>query len=67
MDMSFATQALTTEWAVKNRRSLKAEVVDVPDYIDETVATLKLKSMGISMDTLTKEQVAYLNEWQEGT
>jgi adenosylhomocysteinase len=67
MDMSFATQALTTEWAVKNRRKLKVAVNDVPDELDDIVASLKLKTMGIKMDKLTAEQIAYLNEWQEGT
>ncbi|KPK87061.1 adenosylhomocysteinase, partial [bacterium SM23_31] len=67
MDMSFSVQALTTEWAVKNRSNLKPGVYDVPGEIDDQVASLKLKSMNISIDTLTKEQVQYLNSWTMGT
>ncbi|MEW5692037.1 MAG: adenosylhomocysteinase [Candidatus Hydrogenedentota bacterium] len=67
MDMSFAIQALTTEYAVENRRKLQKKVYDVPDEINETVAKLKLKSMNIEIDTLTREQQGYLNTWKMGT
>jgi len=67
MDMSFATQALATEFAVKNRGKLEIKVIDVPAAIEDTVSTLKLKSMGIKIDKLTPEQVAYLAECGEGT
>lgn len=67
MDMSFATQALATEYAVKNKGKLVPKVYDVPKEIDQWVANLKLKSMGISIDTLTKEQEKYLASWEEGT
>ena len=67
MDMSFAVQALTTEYAVKNRGKLKPCVHPVPQAIDETVARLKLQTMEVRIDTLTKRQQAYLASWQEGT
>src|SRR5438034_7729425 len=56
MDMSFANQALSVEYMVKNGKSLEHKVHAVPAEIDQTVARLKLESMGISIDTLTKEQ-----------
>lgn len=67
MDMSFSVQALATEWSVKNRSKLSAKVYGVSAEIDERVASLKLKSMNISIDTLTDEQVRYLKSWEEGT
>jgi adenosylhomocysteinase len=67
MDMSFATQALTSEYAVKNRGKLAIKVHDVPTEIDEWDASLKLKSMGIKIDTLTEDQVEYLASWEMGT
>ena len=67
MDMSFAVQALTTEHAVKKRGKLDACVYDVPREIDEWVAALKLKSMGIQIDKLTAEQKKYLASWEMGT
>jgi adenosylhomocysteinase len=67
MDMSFSTQALATEYAIKNAGKLKHRVYEVPDEIEDWVATAKLKSMGISIDKLTPEQVKYLASWQEGT
>ena len=66
MDMSFSTQALAAEWLVKSKR-LAPAVYDVPEEIEETVAKLKLASMGISIDELTSEQKQYLSSWQEGT
>ncbi|GAB4157285.1 MAG: adenosylhomocysteinase [Planctomycetota bacterium] len=67
MDMSFAGQALCSEFAVKNRDSLKPGVHTVPAEIDETVATLKLQSLKIGIDTLTEEQKDYLSRWDMGT
>ena len=67
MDMSFATQALATEYCVKNRGKLKAAVHEVPNDVEKYVAREKLASMGISIDTLTKEQEAYLTGWEHGT
>jgi adenosylhomocysteinase len=67
MDMSFANQALSVEHLVKNSKKLEAKVYPVPTDIDEMVAKLKLKSMGIGIDTLTKEQEIYLASWSEGT
>ncbi len=67
MDMSFATQALASEWAVKNRKRLKSQVYDVPNEVENWVARLKLASMGIHLDTLTKKQKAYLTSWAVGT
>ena len=67
MDMSFAVQALTTEHVVKNHQKLEPRVYEVPVSIDTWVAELKLKSMGVSIDKLTAEQVKYLNSWNMGT
>jgi len=67
MDMSFANQALSAEYIIKNGTKLKKEVYTVPEKIDYSIAVLKLKAMGIKIDKLTKEQVAYLNAWNEGT
>ncbi|MBN1863217.1 MAG: adenosylhomocysteinase, partial [Dehalococcoidales bacterium] len=67
MDMSFANQALCLEYITKNRDQLETRVYSVPEDIDREIARLKLKSMGIEIDTLTLEQTAYLNSWHEGT
>ncbi|MEW6357227.1 MAG: adenosylhomocysteinase [Planctomycetota bacterium] len=67
MDMSFATQALTSEYCVKNKGKLDPIVHDVPKHIDAWVAKLKLKTMGIRIDALTPEQKKYLSSWGEGT
>ncbi|MBH77961.1 MAG: adenosylhomocysteinase [Dehalococcoidia bacterium] len=67
MDMSFANQALGTEWLVNNAATLQAQVHDLPDSIDEEIAKLKLQAMGIGIDTLTEEQQAYLSSWETGT
>ena len=67
MDMSFATQALQAEWVVKNQRKLRVRVYDVPLEIEERVCRLKLAAMGIDIDELTPEQVAYLASSGEGT
>ena len=67
MDMSFANQALTSEFIKKNAGRLKKQVYKVPLNIDEKVARLKLKAMGVQIDTLTREQKEYLASWQLGT
>ncbi|MEK7449323.1 MAG: adenosylhomocysteinase [Planctomycetota bacterium] len=67
MDMSFATQALVTEYAVKNHVKLSPQVYDVPVEIENWIARLKLESMGLKIDTLTPEQKKYLSSWSEGT
>jgi adenosylhomocysteinase len=67
MDMSFANQALSGEFIVKNADTLKNKVYPVPEDIDKEIARLKLSAMGIEIDILTEEQIAYLNSWQEGT
>ena len=61
MDMSFANQALGAEYVVKNHKKLKNQVYVIPEYIDEKIAAIKLKSMGISIDRLTAEQKKYLS------
>jgi adenosylhomocysteinase len=67
MDMSFANQALSLEYLVKNYQQLEKKVYSVPGDIDREIARLKLEGMGVLIDTLTPEQVAYLNSWEEGT
>jgi adenosylhomocysteinase len=67
MDMSFAAQALATEWSVSQRGKLEHKVYDVPRAVDEWVASLKLQTMGIFIDTLTAEQKKYLSSWEMGT
>jgi adenosylhomocysteinase len=67
MDMSFANQALCTEYMVKNHAELKNQVYRVPVTIDKEIARLKLASMGVAIDTLTAEQDAYLHSWEMGT
>jgi len=67
MDMSFANQALCAEYMVRNHTKLQNQVYPVPHNIDENIATLKLKAMGIEIDRLTSEQRKYLTSWEEGT
>jgi adenosylhomocysteinase len=67
MDMSFANQALCSEWMVKNHRTLEKRVYTVPEKIDKEIARLKLKAMGVKIDVLTDEQETYLNSWNQGT
>ncbi|MDD5311672.1 MAG: adenosylhomocysteinase [Dehalococcoidia bacterium] len=67
MDMSFANQALSLEYLVKTRGTLKPQVYPVPSDIDAEIGRLKLKSMDISIDKLTPQQQKYLNSWEEGT
>jgi len=67
MDMSFANQALSVEYLVSRAGKLSAKVYPVPEEIDRSIASLKLKSMGVRIDRLTKEQKHYLESWTEGT
>jgi len=67
MDMSFANQALATEYAVNHAASLERKVYSVPREIDEEIARLKLITMGVTLDQLTAEQAKYLASWDEGT
>ncbi len=67
MDMSFANQALAAEYMVKNAANLEKRVYSVPSEIDNEIARLKLAAMGVQIDTLTDEQLKYLNSWEEGT
>ncbi len=67
MDMSFANQSLSVEFLRRKARTLKKEVYPVPAAIDREVARLKLKSMGIGIDSATPEQERYLRAWSEGT
>jgi adenosylhomocysteinase len=67
MDMSFADQALSVEYMVKNHESLENKVYTVPEELDKKVARLKLESMGVKIDRLTPEQEEYLASWSEGT
>ena len=67
MDMSFANQALSAEYVVKHSSNLSRQVYPVPRHIDEKIAYLKLKSMGVNIDKLTKQQKEYLKSWELGT
>ena len=67
MDMSFANQALSAEYMMKNYQSMEKKVYSVPEVIDREIARLKLDSMGVKIDVLTEDQVKYLNSWEEGT
>jgi adenosylhomocysteinase len=67
MDMSFANQALSCEYLVKNHKTLERKVYPVPEELDKKIARLKLESLGIKIDKLTPEQEEYLASWSEGT
>jgi adenosylhomocysteinase len=67
MDMSFANQALATEYLVKHHQTLEKRVYQVPSEIDQEIARMKLLSMGIQIDRLTGEQADYLASWEKGT
>jgi adenosylhomocysteinase len=67
MDMSFANQALSCEYMIKNHDNLEKKVYSVPEEIDKEIAKIKLEAMGIKVDVLSAEQVKYLNSWEEGT
>ena len=65
MDMSFALQALSAKYMLQNFRKLGNKVVDVPAELDRAVAEMKLKSWGVKIDKLSKDQKHYLNSWTE--
>jgi adenosylhomocysteinase len=67
MDMSFANQALSAEYMLKNHAELENKVYSVPEHLDREIARLKLASMGVQVDKLTAEQELYLASWSEGT
>ena len=67
MDMSFSIQALAMEYLVKHHIEMTPQVYEIPKELDEMVARIKLRTMGVEVDSLTKEQVQYLSTWQEGT
>ena len=67
MDMSFANQALGAEYMLQNAKSLQPKVYTIPTEIDQEIARLKLKAMGLEIDTLTQEQQDYLGAWESGT
>ncbi len=67
MDMSFANQALATEWLVQHHRELSPQVYSLPRELDERIARLKLDALGVRIDELTEEQRQYLSSWESGT
>jgi adenosylhomocysteinase len=67
MDMSFANQALACEFLVKNKGKLEPGLYSIPTELDQEIAKLKLQAMGIAIDTLTSEQIEYMNSWTSGT
>ncbi len=67
MDMSFANQALASEFLLRNRGKLEPRVYALPEEVDREIAALKLAAMGVRIDTLTQEQAKYLSSWEEGT
>ncbi|MBD2462015.1 adenosylhomocysteinase [Oscillatoria sp. FACHB-1407] len=67
MDMSFANQALACEYLVKNKGKLEPGLHSIPTEVDQEIARLKLQAMGIAIDSLTTEQVEYMNSWTSGT
>lgn len=67
MDMSFANQALAAEWILTHKGKLRNKVYVLPKSIDQSIAHLKLRAMGVSIDRLTPEQKKYLSSWSEGT
>ena len=67
MDMSFANQALASEYVARNYKKLAKKVYSVPEDIDRMIARLKLKALGMKIDTLTAEQKKYLSSWEMGT
>ncbi|HEY9809508.1 MAG TPA: adenosylhomocysteinase [Halomicronema sp.] len=67
MDMSFANQAKACEYLVKNQGKLEAGIHSIPVEVDQEIARLKLQAMGISIDSLTADQIEYINSWTSGT
>ena len=67
MDMSFANQALASEYIVKNHKQFDNQVYTLPKSVDQEIAALKIKSMGMKYDKLKDKQDKYLNSWELGT
>jgi len=67
MDMSFANQALSVEYLVKNKGKLDPGVHLLPKEVDQEIASLKLRALGMAIDTLTSEQIEYMTSWETGT
>jgi adenosylhomocysteinase len=67
MDMSFANQALSVEYLIRKKGELKPGVHILPQEVDTEIASLKLRALGLSIDTLTAEQMEYLTSWETGT
>ena len=67
MDMSFANQALACEYLVQNKGKLEPGLYNIPKELDQDIARLKLKAMGIAIESLTPEQEEYINSWTVGT
>jgi adenosylhomocysteinase len=67
MDMSFANQALSCEYLVKNQGKLAPGLHLLPEDVDMEIASLKLDAMGIKIDKLTPEMIEYMNTWEAGT
>ncbi|WP_138498771.1 adenosylhomocysteinase [Nostoc sp. PA-18-2419] len=67
MDMSFANQALAVEYLVKNKGKLEAGLHSIPTEVDQEIARLKLQALGITIDSLTPDQIQYINSWTSGT
>jgi len=67
MSTSFCGQALSCEFLVKNKGKLKADVIQLPKELDDHIAELQLKDLGVTIDVLTEEQKKYLSSWEEGT
>ncbi|MBR8827485.1 MAG: adenosylhomocysteinase [Gomphosphaeria aponina SAG 52.96 = DSM 107014] len=67
MDMSFANQAMACEYLVKNKGKLEPAIYSIPEAIDQEIARLKLEAMGMAIDTLTPDQIEYMNSWTSGT
>jgi adenosylhomocysteinase len=67
MDMSFANQALGSEYMLTHAKEMQPQVYTLPAELDKEIASIKLQSMGVQIDTLTPEQEKYLNSWESGT
>jgi adenosylhomocysteinase len=67
MDMSFANQALALEHLVKNKKDLKPGLSELPEFVDQEIASLKLKSINVQIDKLTSEMTEYMNSWKGGS
>ncbi len=67
MSTSFCGQALACEYGAKNRDSMKNEVIQLPEEIDDEISGLQLKAMGLEIDKMTDEQIKYMSSWEEGT